>query len=140
MAVGSIAIYLGTKGVADPANYSDRMSPVHIAMLCWAALVLSALSRAGPIPSGALLGGFSLAGGGAIGIFALGLPIPVFQAQPIWQGELGHALETVTLPLLGIFAALQLASRNPDWLRRWWFDYSLLLVLMLALLTAWITS
>lgn len=135
MAVGSIAFFLGLNGLGDLATHCDRIGPVHIAMLCWTALVLSALSRVGPIPSGALLGGFLIAGGGAIGMLLIGAPTCAIAGTPLWQQELTTVLENIALPLIGIWAATQLAARNAGWLRRWWFDYNLLLVAVLAVTT-----
>src|SRR3546814_9301183 len=63
-----------SRGWHDLATQCDAIGLAHIGMFCWGALVLSALSRAGPLPLGALLGGFSLAAGGAIGLFLLGAP------------------------------------------------------------------
>ena len=132
MAVGSIAIFLGLNGLGDLATHCDRIGPVHIAMLCWTTLVLSALSRVGPIPSGALLGGFFIAGGGAAGMLLMGAPTCAVSGLPLWRHELTNVSENIALPLIGIWAALQLAARNAGWLRRWWFDYTLLLIAALG--------
>ena len=132
VAVGSIAFFLAVNGLGDLATHCDRIGPVHLAMLCWTALILSAFSRLGPIPSGALLGGFSIVGAGAIGILLMGAPTCAISGAPIWQQDLTIVLENIALPLVGIWAALQLATRNAGWLRRWWFDHSLLLIAALA--------
>ena len=44
----------------------------------------------------------------------------------------------VILPLLGVFASLQLTAQSRDWLRRWWSDYTIILIaaLIMALLVA----
>lgn len=151
LATGSILIFLGTRGWHDLATQCDAIGLAHIGMFCWGALVLSALSRAGPLPLGALLGGFSLAAGGAIGLFLLGAPqcsgggfsqldpvvadlwhAQVSEGQPIWRQTLPTVLEVVILPLLGIWASVRLATRNAEWLRRWWIDYAIVLVAALA--------
>ena len=62
----------------------------------------------------------------------IGAPTCAIAGAPLWQQELTTVLENIALPLIGIWAALQLAARNAGWLRRWWFDYSLLLIVVLA--------
>jgi hypothetical protein len=133
------------------------MSPVHLGVFVWGAVVLGALARAEPVPRGALIAGFALTAGGAVGLVMLNAPQcasggfsainPVAQEYwlsqikeglPIWRQDVSTMLQYVVTPAIGVFAALALASRSRDWLRRFWFDYAMILgaALLVALLVA----
>jgi pimeloyl-ACP methyl ester carboxylesterase len=61
-------LFLLTRVVADLVSYCDAISPFHLAMFGWGAVVLTGLARLKPVPRGLLFGGFVLTGGGALGI------------------------------------------------------------------------
>ncbi|ALE17702.1 hypothetical protein AMC99_02427 [Altererythrobacter epoxidivorans] len=147
LATGSILFFALTRGIGDLATYCDAIGPVHIAMFCWGALVLSAVSAAEPMPKAGLLAGFAIAGGGAVGFYILSVPqcaagggfaeldpilreywhSQIAEGMPLWRQDLDTALQIIALPLLGLFASTRLALRSHDWLRRWWTEYSLIL-------------
>ncbi|MEM8726187.1 MAG: hypothetical protein AAGE86_11765, partial [Pseudomonadota bacterium] len=57
LAIVSAALFLATRGIGDLATYCDAISPVHLAMFGWGAIVLTVLSRIEPAPRGLILGG-----------------------------------------------------------------------------------
>lgn len=152
LAVSSAAIFAGTRGFADMAQHCDAISPVHLAIFAWGAASAFGLSRCEPIPRIGLLCALGLiaAGAGAIvfyaapqcaggGFAALDPVVSEFwyrhmgEGMPVWQRSPGLALQIIILPLIGLLAALKLASQSANWLRRWWYEYALLLAVALLM-------
>lgn len=146
LAVSSAAIFVATRGFADLAQHCDAISPVHLAIFAWGAASALGLSRCEPIPRIGLLCALGLiaAGGGAIlfyvapqcavGSFvALDPVVSEFwyrsadEGMPVWQQTPAAALQIMLPPLIGLLAALKLAGQSANWLRRWWYEYALLL-------------
>ena len=155
--VGCAGLYLLTRGVPGLETPCDAIGSAHIAAMGWTALVTTVMARAEPLPRAGVLFGFLAASGGALAIAGLGstqcvaggpLGIDtvlrsfwhsrVGEGLPIWQQDVRTGLQIVVLPLLGIFASLQLTAQSRDWLRRWWTDYTVVLIaaLIMALLVA----
>lgn len=162
-AIGSLvlttaALFALTRGFGDLATYCDALSPLHIAIFGWGAVVLTALGRLEPLPPAARIGGFALAAGGALGAMLYVAPqcasgggfdaldplvrehwyLNVSEGMPVWQQTLSVALQYVVTPLIGLFAAINLASHSREWLRRFWADYAMILAasLVISLLVA----
>lgn len=147
LALVSGGLFLITRGIADFATYCDALSPLHIAMFWWGALVLTALSRLEPIPRGMRYGGFAIAGGGAICLMLYSAPqcatgggfaeldplvaqywhANVLEGMPIWRQSLTTSLQYAVTPLIALIAAFNLANRSHDWLRQFWRDYAVIL-------------
>ncbi|MEM6907272.1 MAG: hypothetical protein AAF494_01225 [Pseudomonadota bacterium] len=147
LAVMSAVFFVATRGFSDLASHCDAISPIHLALFGWGALVLTILARLEPIPRGLVLAGFAVAGGGALGMMLFSAPqcvtgggfaeldplvaefwhANVDEGMPIWQQELKIALQFGVTPAFGLFAAINLAARSRDWLRRFWSDYAILL-------------
>ena len=144
--LGGIALFLAFRGLGDLATYCDAISPVHLTLFTFGAVVLTALSRIEPVPRALLLGGFAMAGGGALAILLLAAPqcasggfaeldplvakywlTNVSEGRPVWDQTLLTAAQYAVTPVIGLFAAFNLASRSHDWLRRFWTDYALIL-------------
>ncbi len=147
LALIGAGLFLVTKGIADLATYCDAISPVHLAMFVWGAAVLSLLARFEPVPIAVLLGGFAVAGGGALGMMFYTAPqcavgggfgqldpvvakywhANVLEGMPIWRQPLTTALQYAVTPLIALIAAINLTSRSRDWLRQFWADYAIML-------------
>lgn len=147
LAFTSVALFLLTRGWSDLSAYCDMISPVHIAMFALGALVLTLLSRIEPAPLGIVLGGFALAGGGALGLVLYFAPqcatgggfagldplvtkywhANVLEGMPIWRQSLTNALQYAVTPLIALIAAMRLARKSRDWLHRFWSDYAIIL-------------
>lgn len=144
LATGSAALFLLTRGLGSLAAHCDAISPIHLAMFGWGALVVTAIQPVRPIAWS--LGGFALAAGGALAIVAMAAPQcaggafveldpvvrrfwydGVAEGLPVWRQPLGEALQIVVPPLFGIIASIKLAAAARDWLRSWWIDYTVLL-------------
>lgn len=140
-------LYLLTRGFGDFATYCDAISPLHLAMFAWGALVLTVLTRFEPAPRGIILGGFAVAGGGALGLLFTAAPqcasgggfaeldplvaqywhANVLEGMPIWRQSLTVALQYAVTPAISLIAAINMASQSRDWLRRFWGDYAMIL-------------
>lgn len=150
LAVGSIALFLLTRGLGDLAPHCDAISPVHLAMFGWGALVVTLIQPVRPIVWS--LGGFAVAAGGALAILAQAAPQcaggafveldpvvrrywydGVAEGLPVWHQPLAEALQIVVPPVFAILASAKLAASSRDWLRTWWIDYTLLLCGSLAI-------
>ncbi|QFT76495.1 hypothetical protein [Erythrobacter sp. THAF29] len=146
-AIIGAALFLLTRGAGDLATYCDAVSPVHLAMFAFGAAILTLLSRFEPMPRGLLLGGFVFAGGGALAILLATAPqcatggfaeldplvarywhVNVVEGMPIWRQDVLTILQYAVTPVIGLIAAFNLASRSREWLRRFWFDYTLILL------------
>ncbi|MEM9312601.1 MAG: hypothetical protein AAGA34_14260 [Pseudomonadota bacterium] len=158
LALTCAGLFLLTRGLGDVATYCDAISPMHIAMFLWGALVLTLLGRFEPVPFAVLVGGFALAAGGALGPMLWTAPqcalgggfsaldplvhehwyINIKEGMPVWHQTFAEALQYVVTPLLGLYAAMNLADRSRDWLRRFWGDYAIILgaSFVIALLVA----
>ncbi len=146
-AMAGAGLFLMTRGIGDIATYCDAISPLHLAMFAWGAIILTVLSRIEPTPFGVLLGGFALAGGGALGMLLFTAPqcatgggfaeldplvakywhANVLEGMPIWRQSLTTALQYAVTPVIALIASINLASRSHDWLRRFWSDYAIIL-------------
>ena len=147
LAVVSAVLFAATRGFGDLANYCDAISPVHLAMFAWGAASLTLLSGARRPSLGIMLTGFAFAGGGAVTILALQAPACVTgggfaqvdplvaetwltnvkEGRPLWEQALAIAVQYLAAPLIGIYAATQLARRAHDAMKRFWSDYALIL-------------
>lgn len=150
LAAGSTALFLLTRGLGDLAGHCDAISPVHLAMFGWGALVVTLIQPICPIAWS--LGAFALAAGGALAILAMTAPQcaggafveldpvvrrfwydGVAEGLPIWRQPLAEALQIVVPPIFAIIASVKLAVMSRDWLRTWWIDYTILLGAALAI-------
>lgn len=150
LAFASLAIFAATRGPADLAAHCDTLSPPFLGMICWGALGVTVLERQ-PLSLAGLTGGFSVIAAGVGAIAMLGAPdclaggfaatdpmvrdvwlARVPEGLPVWKQDIATVLQSVILPVFGLFAAVALAARSNDWLRRFWFDYLLLIIAALA--------
>lgn len=151
LAVGSIALFLGTRGFADLVNHCDAISPMHLAIFGWGALGITALGAMGPHPKPFTVLGFGVIAAVAVGIVFLAAPQcaaggfaeldpmvrhywyeSVGEGLPIWTQPIDVILQVVLPPLIGLWATIQLAMQSRDWMRRFWTDYALLLLAALC--------
>ncbi|MFU7526982.1 hypothetical protein [Qipengyuania sp. ASV99] len=152
LAVTGAALFVLTHGIGDLATYCDAISPLHLAMFGWGAIVLTFLARSEPAPRGIVLCGFALAGCGAIAMLLVTAPhcasgggfsqldplvarywhANVLEGMPVWRQSLTTALQYMVTPLIALIAARNLAAKSRDWLRRFWGDYALILAAAIA--------
>ncbi|NVE95278.1 hypothetical protein [Altererythrobacter lutimaris] len=155
--VSSAGLFLITRGMPGLETPCDAIGSAHLAAMGFVALVTTVLAKAEPIPRAGVLAGFLVATGGGLGIVAWGTaqcalsgPLgmdailrslwhsQIGEGLPIWHQDLRTAVQITVLPLLGILASIQLTAQSRDWLREWWWDYTILLVaaFIMALLVA----
>ncbi|MEP3422447.1 MAG: hypothetical protein ABJN35_11975 [Erythrobacter sp.] len=146
-------LFLVTRGVADLMTYCDAISPLHLGMFAWGAVVLTVLSRFEPAPIGVVLAGFAVAGGGALAMMVYTAPqcatgggfadldpvvaqywhANVLEGMPIWRQSITTALQYAVTPIIACLAAINLATKSRDWLRRFWGDYAIILAAALLI-------
>ncbi|WP_421852735.1 hypothetical protein [Novosphingobium sp.] len=153
LALASGAIFLGTRGMADLVTHCDQISPVHLALLAIVALGGAGLALKAPQRWPAVLGAFAVIGGVTLASAWLSLPQcrggafsmldplvyrlwygHVTEGLPVWELPLPMALETVGLPLVGLFASALLwrdAASAAE--KAWWRDHALLVAGALAI-------
>ncbi len=151
LAVFSAALFAVTHGLSGP-NFCDAVSPVHLAVFAWGALVMTVASALEPQPRIALWAGFALAAGGGLvilsqvapqcvgGAFAQLDPLArtmwldrIREGMPVWHQAIPAMLQIVIPPAIAIAATLRLAGRSSGWLRAWWLDYAILLSIAFAI-------
>ncbi|HSG33932.1 MAG TPA: hypothetical protein VLA37_05305 [Sphingomonadaceae bacterium] len=151
LAAGSLALFLGTRGVGEFVNHCDAISPVHLTVFAWGAVGIAGMATFRPHPVPFQIMGFALIAAGALAIVYFAAPqctsgsfsaldpvvrqywySHVIEGLPIWQQRPQDILPIVVPPLIGLVAAIRLGAQSTDWLRRFWFDYALLIAAALA--------
>lgn len=152
LAVTSLAAFAATRGWSDLAQHCDAISPLHLAIFAGGALAVSLLARCEPCPRLPIIGGMALIAIGAAASYRLAAPQcsgggfaeldplvrhfwydGVSEGLPVWHQPITLALQIVIPPALGVWVSLKLAGQSREWLRRWWFDYAILLGAALAI-------
>ena len=154
LAATSIAWFGLTRGIGDFATYCDALSPLHVGMFVFGAAGLTLLNRLEPVPLAILLVGFAVIGGGAAAMLLYTAPqcvtgggfadldpvvaemwhSQVGEGMPFWRQDLTTIAQYMVMPLIAVFAAINLVSTSRDWLRNFWTDYTLILI------AAWLVS
>ncbi len=147
LALASVVIFLGTRGLSDLGTHCDQISPIHIALFGLVALGSGALVAVAPRRWPVALG---MLGATAAATMALYLKVApqcrggafvaldpmmkqywydnIAEGMPFWHSPLAAAIELVGVPLVGLFA-LALLWRDAQTAREraWWFDHALVL-------------
>ncbi|GMN03379.1 hypothetical protein [Erythrobacter sp. MTPC3] len=111
---------------------------VHLGILAWGSAVLTILAKLEPLPRGRIAVGFAFAivGGVVIALVTAPYWLPSIAAAsgagPIWSWMPGPGLQYAITPFIGLIATINLASRSHQWLRKFWFDYAVILGAALA--------
>lgn len=139
------AAILGARWAAGQPLGCGSLGAAHLIAFAWAAGISTVVALFEPHPRAFTLGGMVVAAGGVVVLLGnsptgcgLGQAMGLAGAEPLWRGGAITTVQALGLPLLGIVAALRLMSPARDWLRRWWGDYALVLLLA-ALVTAFDT-
>ncbi|WP_421851197.1 hypothetical protein [Novosphingobium sp.] len=147
LAIGSVAIFLGTRGTYDLVTHCDAISPVHLAMLGWIAAGAAVLRLAAPRSLPGQIGALALIGAGAGvilfgaapecrgGAFVMLDPLvkrywydSVQEGMPFWHTSAPLAAAILAGPLVGIIGTLwQWRGARDAQARMLWFDHLLLL-------------
>lgn len=157
LAIVGVGAFLATHGLADIANHCDSLSPAYLAGLTVAALGATALAALPPLPLAArMIGLGACAGLAGVTILALaphcaGGPFAaldplvhkfwysnVHEGMPVWYQKPAVIAQMIAVPLAGLYSTLRLWQVSHGWLRRFWFDYMVLLagVILLSVLVA----
>ncbi|NBC37027.1 hypothetical protein GTZ99_10715 [Novosphingobium sp. FSY-8] len=134
------------RGPGDLITHCDTIAPVHLAAMAWGAMVTGVMTRLNVIRSGWVLGGFALAGAGALGIYLGAAPQcvggsfnelspmvrqlwyeNVAEGLPIWRQDWPTALQLLVPGGLGLWASVRLIAVQSGEERVWWQEYTLLL-------------
>ena len=141
LAVVAAAI-LAAKWFAGMPPACGTLGIAHLAAFAWMAGILTVVALFEPHPRAFTIAGMVAAAGGA-GLLlhgiapgcAIGPTLGLAAAPPLWHRSAIFAIQALALPLLGLVATLRLIAPAGDWLRRWWSDYALL-ILLAAMATA----
>lgn len=130
------AAILTARWVAGMPPACGTLGVAHLAAFAWMAGLLTVVALFEPHPRGFTVGGMTAAVGGAALLLvdlnpgcAIGATFGLDAATPLWRDGAVFASQALALPLLGLVAAIRLLAPAGDWLRRWWSDYALLVVL-----------
>lgn len=151
MALGMVAVFALTRGVADLAVHCDVISPPQIGFFLVAALGTGAIAALPQLTRPMLVALFCLAGALALGFVALtggqclAAPIGQFDLMmrghwysagpgwvPVWRQDAALAFPALFQGLIALIVGVVLTMRSKDWLRHWWLEYSLLLAAALV--------
>ena len=112
------------------------LGAAHVAAIAWMAGILTVVALFEPHPRAFTLGGMVVAAGGAALLLDdfvpgchIGAALGLAASPPLWRGDAIFAIQALGLSLLGLVATLRLIAPASDWLRRWWSDYALLMLL-----------
>jgi hypothetical protein len=147
LALAGAAIFLATRGLGDLSTHCDQISPIHLALFGVIALGTAALATFAPRRWPVALGVLGASGAATLALY-LGVapqcrggafvaldPLVyrywyegVSEGMPFWHLPLPLAIETVGVPLVGLFAIALLwrDAKNADE-RAWWRDHALVL-------------
>lgn len=152
LALGGVAIFLGTRWTYDLVTHCDAISPVHLALFIWSALGGAALHFAAPRSLiGKLVCLAAIGGGAAVilfgvapecrrGAFDMLDPLvrrywyaSIAEGLPFWRAGPALAATIFLGPLVGLYGAYQLWRAAPNVAARTaWLDH------MLVLAGAWV--
>lgn len=147
LALGSIAVFLGTRGTYDLITHCDAISPVHLAVFAWVAAGAAALRFATPRTLVGQIAGLGVMGAGALaimlgvapecrgGAFVMLDPLvkrywydSVAEGMPFWHTTAPMAAAIVAGPLVGLYGVFRLWREAKDApTRLLWLDHLLLL-------------
>ncbi len=146
LAVTALLAFGATHGIADLTPHCDTLSPAYLAALLATASGLSLLGLAPPMPRAALALAMAATVAGAVATLLLLAPqcsrgpfvaldplvqqfwyANVREGMPVWRQDLSVALRLIVPPLFGLYAAVRLYQVSNGWLRRFWFEYALIL-------------
>lgn len=140
--------FAGTRGLPGPSLFCDTISIPHVGFFVIAALGTGAIATLPRLPLIMLALLFAIVGALGVGFVAFtgpqcftapfGVLDPlvrdhwysnVMEGMPIWRQETAEALRGGMQMLVGLGSCLALILRKRDWLRSWWIEYFLLLLI-----------
>lgn len=148
LALASVAIFLGTRGLGDLSTHCDQISPIHLALFALVAvgsgLLVALAPQRCPLALGMLgaTGAATLAlylgvapqckGGAFVALDPLvykywyqGVP----EGMPFWDQPLVSAIEMIGVPLVGLLSiAVLWRDATSAEHRAWWRDHALVLI------------
>ncbi|KUO53749.1 MAG: hypothetical protein APF82_05190 [Sphingomonadales bacterium BRH_c42] len=132
MALGMVALFAVTRGVADLEAHCHVISPPQLGFFLVAALGTGAIAALPQLTRPMLVALFCLAGALALGFVALTggqcLAMPRdWPGLPVWQQDAVLAVPALFQGLIALAVGIVLTMRSKDWLKHWWLEYSLLL-------------
>lgn len=112
------------------------LGTAHLLAFGWATIIMAVVALFEPRPRAFTIGGLAAATGGALALLAPAVPgcpagsaLGLASVAPLWHFGAIFALQALGLPLLGFVAAMRLIVPARDWLRQWWSDYAVLILL-----------
>lgn len=147
LALVSIAIFLGTRGIGSFTTYCDQISPIHLALFGLVALASAGLAAVAPRRWPVALGALGATAVATLALYLTAAPQcrggafvaldpmirkywyeNIAEGMPFWHSPLPAAIELVGVPLVGLFCIVLLwrdAKSAEE--RAWWRDHGLVL-------------
>lgn len=153
LVLASGAMFLGTRGTTDLVTHCDQISPVHLGLLAIIAVGSAGLALKTPARRLAALSALAVIGGVTLACAWLSIPqcrggafsmldplvyklwyAHVTEGLPVWELPLPMGIETVGLPLVGLFASVMLwRDAGSATEKVWWRDHALVVAGALAI-------
>lgn len=152
LAAGLAGLYLATRGWSDLTQYCDSVSPAHLGFFLVTALGTGAVAWGTRARGIGLLLVLAMVGTAGLIFFAISSPncvttpfgtldplvrdywyVLVLEGQPFWRQDMARDLPVLLQLLVGLVSAVVLTLRSQEWLRRWWQDYTILLICAIVL-------
>ena len=151
LALTLVILFALTRGLPDLAEHCDVISPAHIGFFLITALATGAIAAPRSLPRAAVLTLFAIAGLGGLIFFGLTAPNclgspfgdfdplvhqfwyqNVLEGQPLWRQTLEDAIPAMAQALVALAASILIFTRQRDWLRHWWGEYSILMLVAIV--------
>lgn len=157
LSLGLLALFAATRGLANPVQHCDAISPAHLGFFLVAALGTTLIAARAQMRGFGLVVLFGITGIAALAFFAISSPTcvstpfarldpvvdyywyrRVLEGQPLWAQEPDVFLPAAIQMSAAIATTVLLLARSHDWMRRWWTEYLLLLLasVLLSLLVS----
>lgn len=146
LALGMVVLFALTRAT-DLAQHCDVIAPAHLGFFLITALGTGAIAALPQMPRPALFILFSLVGAAGLGFVAMTAAqcfvppfsdldpvlrqqwyLAVLEGLPIWHHPANRAIPAIAQSLVALGACIALWARSQDWQRRWWLEYSLLML------------
>ena len=151
LAMSLFVLFALTRGLPDLAPHCDVISPPHLGFFLIVAVGASALAVAPAMPRLPLVFALGSCGSLGLGFIAWSEPqclappfsnldplvrdywyLNVMEGRPIWFAKAANLVSAVAQSSIALCVSLFLAARSHGWLRRFWFEYALILAIAFA--------
>lgn len=146
-----VILFALTRGLPDLAEHCDVISPAHIGFFLITALGTGTIAAQRNLPRITLLTLLAITGLAGLLFFGMSAPVclgspfgdfdplvrqywyqNVLEGQPLWRQSMDDAFPAMAQALIALGASILIFTRQRDWLRHWWGEYSILLLVAIG--------